>query len=187
MINLLTATEKQKIRKEYHLLVFSMCVPTLFFVLLIAILSFLPSFFLTTTNYRTLYAESQSTEVVTKQSQEQEMKKTVSDTNAKIALLKKQDTAGDVQGLFREILESRPYGVYITSFSYGAAAAVREKQSADTSPNIIVRGKAENRADLLSFADVLRKKKSFSSVDLPISSLISGTNLSYVLNIVVAR
>jgi hypothetical protein len=185
MINLLTTTEKQKIRKEYHLLVFSLCIPALFVILLIAIASFLPSFFLTSSNYQTLFAESQSTEVVTKQSQEQEMKKIVSDTNAKIALLKKKDTEGSVRDIFREILESRPSGVYITSFSYSAEPSARGKQTEGVSPSVVVQGKAENRAGLLSFVDILKRKKGFSSVDLPISSLISGTNLSYTLNIAI--
>jgi Tfp pilus assembly protein PilN len=187
MINLLPTNEKQKFRTEYHLLVASVCLPALSAVLLIAILSFLPTFFLSTTKHQSLFAESQSKEAITKQSQEQEMKKLVSDANAKISLLKQATTTRSAQDLFHKIFESRPSGVYITNFSYNNNSKDSSaKRVSGASIVISVQGKADDRADLLSFVDVLNKTKSFSSVELPISNLVSGTNLSYSLNIVVS-
>lgn len=184
MINLLPITEKQKIREGYHLLVLSVCLPTAAIILLLTLASFLPTFFLTISAYQKIFAESQSSEVITKKSQEMEMKKIVNETNTKISLLTDLVPDKSAQGFFREIIESRPLGVYITSYTYDNTSASSKR--AGNSARIVIQGRAENRAALLSFVDTLNKKKSFSSVELPLSSLISGTNLSYSINITLA-
>ncbi len=180
MINLLPITEKQKIRETYRFLVLSMYLIVLSLVLLVAILSFLPSFFITDSKYQKILAESQTKEAIIKQSQEQEIKKIITDTNAKIVLLKSTTTPSS-SNLFYKILESRPVGVYITNFSYDTT-----KKGNSSFSSITMQGTAENRTKLLSFVEVLSKENSFSSVDLPISNLISDTNVSYTLNIAVA-
>ncbi|MCX6736376.1 MAG: PilN domain-containing protein [Candidatus Parcubacteria bacterium] len=187
MINLLPENEKQRIRKEYHLLVLSVWLPVIFIILIVAISSFLPSFFLSRLQYQKVLAESQTKEVITKQSQVLEMKRNAKEANTKIALLLKNSTSTEsVLSLFREIVESRPGGVYITNFSFDRNAGIRPPKGKKTaSPSILVQGRADNRAELLSFVDALNKKKDFSSVDLPLSNLISSTNLSYTLNIAV--
>ncbi len=187
MINLLPENEKQKIRKEYHLLVLSVWLPVIFIILGIAIFSFLPSFFLSGQQYGKIFAESQTKEIMTKQSQALEMKRNVNDANMKIALLLKNSTSTEsVRSLFDEIVENRPAGVYITGFSFDRNAGVRPPKGKKTAPpSIVLQGRADDRAALLSFVDILNKKKEFSSVDLPLSNLISGTNLPYTLNITV--
>ena len=183
MINLLSADEKQKLRERYHFLVLSVCLPALSVILLAAILSFLPTFFLADSNYRSILTESQSKAAVSKQSEEQGMKKVVSDANAKIDLLKMTDDARNAEYFFQEILKSRPSGVYITNFSYDGNLKTSDSKYGT---GIIVQGNADNRTGLLAFVDALKSKKDFSTVDLPISSLITDTNLSYSLNIAVA-
>ncbi|MCX6739103.1 MAG: PilN domain-containing protein [Candidatus Parcubacteria bacterium] len=187
MINLLPENEKQKIKKEYHLLVLSVWLPAIFIILTVAIFSFLPSFFLSRLQYQKIFAESQTKEVITKQSQVLEMKRSANDANMKISLLLKNSTSTQsAQPLLREIMESRPSGVYITSFSFDRNAGVRPPKDKKTvPPSIVIQGRADSRAGLLSFVDALNKKKEFSSVDLPLSNLISDTNLFYTLNITV--
>jgi len=167
-------------RKAYQMILRSVFLAALSFVLLIAIISFLPNFFIADSKYQKILAESQTKEAVIKQSKEGEMKKLVSDTNAKLLLLHATSTPSAPK-LFREILESRPAGVYITSFSYD----IIPKKGSATSPGITISGTAEDRTELLSFVESLNKDKSFSSVDLPISNLISDTNVPYTINIIV--
>lgn len=168
-------------RKAYQIILLSVFLTALSLVLFVAIISFLPNFFIADSKYQKILAESQTKEVMIKQSKEGEMKKIVSDTNAKLLLLHATSTPSAPK-LFREILESRPSGVFITSFSYDFIA----KKGSAAFPGITVSGTAENRSELLSFVESLNKNKSFSSVDLPISNLISDTNVSYTLNITVA-
>lgn len=183
MINLLPATEKEKIRKDYRLAVLSVCFSSAFFVLAVAVLSFSPIFFVADSKYQEILAESRTKEVLMKQFQEQEMRKIVAGTNAKIILLKATSTPSAPQ-LFRKILDVRPVGVSITGFSYDTASSPGKK--VNSSFVIALQGMAESRTALLSFVDALNKEKSFSSVDLPLSNLISDADVSYSLNIMVA-
>jgi hypothetical protein len=185
MIDLLPASAKNAIRKEYKLRVFTVCLAMLSLVLMALVFSFLPTYLFTLSRYGAFLAESQSDETQSRISQVKEMETTVLDTNKKIDLLRSGASAPHVKDIFLEILESKTIGVAITGLSYDAGGAVskRGKEETITSPTIGIQGRSSDRAELLAFKGALAQKKEFGLVDLPIASLVKDTDLSFSINI----
>lgn len=185
MIDLLPTTEKNAIRQEYRLRVFAVCLGMLFLTLATAVFSFLPTYLFTLSRYETFLTESQSDETQSRISQAKEKETTVQDTNKKIDLLKSGVSSPYVKDIFLDILESKTAGVSITGLSYdsGGAVSKKGKDEAVSPPTIGIQGKSSDRGALLAFKDALSRKKEFSSIDLPISSLVKDTELSFSINI----
>lgn len=185
MIDLLPASSKSAIRKEYTLRVFTVCLAMLSLVLMAMVFSFLPTYLFTLSRYEAFWAESQSDETQSRISQVKEMETTVLDTNKKIDLLRSGASARHVKDIFLEILESKTIGVAITGLSYDAGGAVSKKGKEEiiTPPTIGIQGRSSDRAELLAFKDALAQKKEFGLVDLPIASLVKDTDLSFSINI----
>jgi len=187
MINLLSFIEKISIKKEYLLRVLSVCLIMLSLVLCIAIASFSPVYFSVITKYQELTAESQSSTAINQKSKTDEMKALVKNTNAKVTALLKTKPSASAQGLFAEVLASRTPDVHISGFTYENTVSKTEmpvKMPAETA-RVTLSGKADTRQGLLTFADALRQKKFFIYVDLPISYLISDTDMDYVIKVYV--
>lgn len=185
MIDLLPTAEKNAIRKEYRLRVFAVCLGMLFLALAAAVFSFLPTYLFTLFRYESFLTESESDETQSRISQAKEKETTVRDTNKKIDLLKSGASSPHVKDIFLEILESKTAGVAITGLSYdhGGVLSKKGKDEAVSPPTIGIQGKSSDRTALLAFRDALAQKKEFNSVDLPISSLVKDTELSFSINI----
>lgn len=185
MIDLLPASAKNAIRKEYNLRVFTVCLAMLSLVLMAMVFSFLPTYLFTLSRYGAFLAESQSDETQSRISQVKEMETTVLDTNKKIDLLRSGASALHVKDIFLEILESKTTGVTITGLSYDAGGTVSKKGKEETitPPTIGIQGRSSDRAELLAFKDALAQKKEFGLVDLPIASLVKDTDLGFSINI----
>jgi len=187
MINLLSFIEKISIKKEYLLRVLSVSLVMFSLVLCIAIASFSPVYFSIAGRYREITAESQSTTALNEKSKTDEMKALVKNTNAKVNALLKTKPSASVQGLFEEVLAARTHDVYVSGLTYESILSKSDmptKMPAQTA-RITLSGKSDTRQALLTFADALRQKKFFIYVDLPISYLISDTNVDYVIKIYV--
>jgi len=190
MINLLPMEEKKKLRDGYRMLVLAVSLPMLSSVLVVALLTLFPSFVLTLSNYEKILNDSKSSEAVTKQAQEQEMKDTVKSVNLKLAILRSASSEIKASAFFEQILRNRSEGVFITALSYEKSPGgtlLSKRNTTPSGPVIALSGYAEKRDDLLSFVSNLKKIKGFSSVDLPISSLVSESDLPYSLNIAVSK
>lgn len=74
--------------------------------------------------------------------------------------------------LINLIVDLRPAGVSITQYSVNL-----EKGTAT------IHGRASDRNTLIAFRDALTARQEFSEVDLPISSLLLGSDLEYQINI----
>jgi hypothetical protein len=184
MINLLSLEEKKEIRKDYHRRVHSVCLPLSAFVFFIAVLTLLPSYFMSLRAYEKILKESKSEEVVNKQSQEAEMRSLVTDANKKILLLKKVESKNGAWDIFNKILSMRPDGVTITGFSYEYRIPTANAKAQETVKAISIQGVSKSRETIQTFTNTVKKDRNFKSVDLPISSLISDSDFSYNINIV---
>lgn len=187
MINLLPTSEKKAIRKEYYLRVLTMCLAMLAFVCIAAIISFLPTYLFILSRHGAFLAESRSDETQSRISRVKEMETIVRDTNKKIDLLKNGALSLRVGDIFLNILASKVPGVVITGLSYdsGGVASKKGKDQTVSSPSVGIQGKSSDRTALLAFKDTLAREKEFGSVDLPISSLIKDTDLSFSINITI--
>jgi hypothetical protein len=184
MINLLSLDEKKKIRSDYHLRVFSVCLPIFAVILFVATISLIPAYFFAQSSNANILKESQSAEAVSKKIQTAEMKKLVLEANKKILSLVESPTKSGAWDIFNEILTARLPGITITNYEYRKAIpGVKKGDGAVTS--IILQGVAKRREIVQDFSESLRQNKNFVSVDLPISSLVSEANFSYNIKIVV--
>lgn len=187
MIDLLPALKKNAIREEYRLRVFVVSLAVSSLVLILTISAVLPTYFFTLSRYGAFLAESQSDETQSRISQMKEMETTVRETNKKIDLLKNGTLTPRVKDVFLAILESKTEGIAITGFSYDIGGVVSKKGKEESSPsNISIQGRSSDRATLLAFKDALSQRTRFSTVDLPVSSLVKDTNLSFSINISMA-
>ena len=182
MINLLSAEEKKKIRSDYRFRVLSACLPLFAGVLLFAFLTLLPSFFFAQISNVNMLKESQSAEVVNKKTQETEMKNIVLATNKKISLLNKSLFKNTPAVVFDEILKRLPEGVTVVDYEYQKNSVTQKIKT--ITANIVISGVAQKREIILAFVDSLRQNKNFTSVDLPVASLVNESNFSYSINIV---
>lgn len=186
MIDLLPASGKKEIRKEYHLRVFTVCLAMLSLTLSAMVLSFLPTYLFTISRYEAFLSESQSDAAQNRLSQVKEMETVVRDTNKKIDVLKTGAGTYRVKDIFLEVLENKSQGVAITSLSYDSGDSVAPKKGKENVPSqaiVSVQGIASDRTALLGFKDALSQKKEFGTIDLPISSLVKDTDLSFSINL----
>lgn len=186
MIDLLPASAKNTIRKEYRLRVFTVCAAMLSLVLAAMVISFLPTYLFVLSRHEAFLVESQSDQTQSRISRVKEMETTVRNTNKKVDLLKNEASVPYVKDVFMEILKSKPAGVSVTGLSYdhGGVVSKKGKDEAVSPPTIGIQGKSSDRAALLAFKDTLAQKKEFSSVDLPISSLVKDTDLTFSINVI---
>ncbi len=187
MINLLPTAEKYVIRKEYHLRVVTVCFAMFSFVLVVMVLSYLPTYLAVVSRHETFLAEMQNDKTQGRMSQMKEMEAVIQETNKKIDLLKIGASNPDVPGIFLKILESKTAGLTLTGFSYDFGGYVAQKGKEEAVPiSISVQGRSSDRAALIAFKDALVQQKEFKTVDLPISSLVKETDLSFSIRILMA-
>lgn len=188
MINLLSAYEKNAVRKEYHLRVFTVCTAALSLVLTVLVVSFLPTYLFILSRYQSFLLESQSDETQSRVLQVREKETLIKETNKKIDSLQNSAAFLSVKNVFSEILQNKTPGLAITGFSYDSGAVVsrKGKEEAASSPRLNIVGKSSDRAVLLAFKDALAQKKEFKTVDLPISSLVKDTDLDFSISVTIA-
>ncbi len=185
MINLLPASEKNEIRKEYRLRALTTFFAMLFAALLVTVFSFLPTYFFALSRHEAFLSESQSDAMREQVSRAKDMETTVLETNKKIDALKSGASAPRVKDIFLEILESKSGGIAITGLSYDFSSG--SGKGATNVGTVGITGRSSDRATLLAFKDALAQKKEFGAVDLPISNLVKDTNLDFSINLVVAQ
>jgi hypothetical protein len=182
-MNLLSPQEKNALRKEYRLRFFVVFFLMSFFILLAAIVTFLPTYFFTVSRYDLFFTESQSDEIQNRLSRAKEAEKTILETNKKIILLKSDASVPRVKDIFFEISQSKNSGIVITSLSYeNNGGAVTKKGKDPVLAKVNIRGRSSTRETLLAFKDALTQNKQFSNIDLPISSLVKESDIDFSIN-----
>lgn len=184
MINILPKSEKDAIRKEYHLRVFVVGFAMLSSVFVTAMFAFLPTYFFTTSRYGTFLAQSQSNQANDHLIQVKELEAVVQETNDKIKTLQGSTSILSMRDVFSDIINSKPPGITLTRLSYDFGMSVSKKEEKGKNiENIVLQGKSSDRATLLAFRDALAQKKEFSTIDLPLSVLIKDTDFVFSINI----
>lgn len=91
--------------------------------------------------------------------------------NAKISLLGSgQENIGEKSAFIKIILEEKTNKIKINDFFFDKG-------------KVLIQGISENRQNLLSFIDSLRKKKDFKKVESPVSNLIKERDIEFKLTI----
>jgi hypothetical protein len=106
------------------------------------------------------------------------VKKELENSALLIDKLKKHKAPFIYSDLISQVVSNKPSGVSISSFSI-----TFDRQSTTTQAVIVVQGISNTRDELILFRDGLEADPLVSNVELPISDLAKGVNISYSIKI----
>lgn len=186
MINLLPDSNKKEIKKEYYTRLGVVVAIFLSALLVVRIASLLPSYLLISAKHKSFLERSNSAGHQDIQAKRESLEKVVTEINAKVAMLSGPEKATpSPEKVFSEIISKKPSGIQLNSLSYEDATQSGTKRTENASAPQNIRlsivGTAKERNTLLSFVEMLNKDPLFSSVDLPISSLVKDRDLNFTL------
>ncbi|HET8575364.1 MAG TPA: PilN domain-containing protein [Candidatus Paceibacterota bacterium] len=179
MINLLPQVEKEKLRREYFLRLAVIALISLFFLLLIACVLLMPTFLLTHSKLSITQNEAVALKHSTAGVQKAQYEAVVKQTNDRVNQLLNAPAELQMRDLVRSILGVRGDRITLSAFVYQSAVAGSKGESA----RIQIQGVAKNRDELIAFQTRLQSSGHFSDVSLPISSLVSDTNIPFTMDL----
>ncbi len=175
MQNLLPPSEKKKVIMEYRL---RLAVVPIFSIsiLMVANLALLaPSYLLAVSKSTFMLVElSKLEEKEVNRIQERDVYAKIKEINKNIGLFLKAGNSNKSvpSELVIKIISIKNLGIKITGFSYDATLD-RER--------IVLSGRADDRESLAKFLEDLKKDKTFTKVELPISSFVKSLNIEFSL------
>lgn len=109
-----------------------------------------------------------------------ELKNTLQQTGAEIALLRTTSNERPLVALWRLMLAHRPSQLMLDGWTSEAATI-------NTAATIKLSGQAPDRQTLLNFLDALRREPTFSAVDSPITNLIKSRDIPFNIQLTLAK
>jgi len=170
-MNFLPEEDKIKIKKEYLRRLFVVLGTFSFFVISIGIILLLSyAIFLRDQKYNLERQLAISEERLSRGKIENTIF-LAEEFNTKISLLDSgQKSIGEKSAFIKIILEEKTDKIKINDFFFDKG-------------KVLIQGLSENRQNLLSFIDSLRKKKDFKKVESPVSNLIKERDIEFNLTI----
>lgn len=177
MINLIPREEKRKMIADFYYRLAVLVVVALGFCVLIALLSILPSYFVSSVKNSAISAKIAAQKLKLSSSSEEKLLALVKDTDNKLALIEKFEKNKfylSIQVINSIILKKRP-DIKITQILYENNEANGRK--------ISIAGMAPSREVLLLFRRALEDDTAFTNVILPISNFVKGSNISFFMSL----
>ena len=173
MLNILSTEEKKKILTEYRLRLAVVSVFAVAALVFSSLVLLVPSYLLAVSKYNDTKNSLESLEGKDNRiDKEKSTNAQILAVNKKIDIFLKTNTANTLvpSVVITKILSSKGDAIKITGITYSALL---------DQERIVVTGVALNRDKLAQFVDTLKKDKSFTSVDVPISSYVKSTNINF--------
>jgi hypothetical protein len=177
-MNLLPKTEKETLKeglKSRFIIVASFLVAASF---LMGFIMLLPSYFLTLVSSLEGTSGNNYPGAENKDSIEKILN-LPEEINSKLKFFQSNINNVSVADSFYKITSHLPGGVTLNSVSFSRNQVYKEK----TGTAILISGTAFDRDSLISFSTNLKDSNSFSSVEVPVSSLTRDRNLPFSMNI----
>jgi hypothetical protein len=178
MINLLPQFEKKKLRNEYRLRAAAIVLCGILLIEIVAAASLAPSYYRIDAMGKSLTADLAAKKTQTPLGDDGAQKK-IALIQAEVKLLNPSLGPGDKlpSEILEEILEQKPSGIVVNSFSYarsGAAAAAAQ-----------LAGVAETREDLLAFQRMLKENSHFGDIKYGQSFITRRTDIDFQLTVTI--
>ncbi len=173
MQNLLPIEEKKKVIMEYRLRLAVVSVFAASILVVVNFALFAPSYIIAISKSAFMTEElGRLEEREADRIQERDVYAKIREANKKIDLfLKSENSNKSVPSeLFMKIISAKTSSIKITGFSYDATVN-RER--------IVLAGSANDRESLAKFLEELKNNKTFTKVELPISSYVKSTNIEF--------
>lgn len=172
MINLLPLEEKKKIRTEYHFRLGVLVALSIALLLLANLILLSPVYLLTLSKYQ--FASEKFIKLESEQGrteQEKEINAQINEVNKRTALFLKEDKGSAVfSEIVIKIIETKGTAIKIQNIFF------------ETSPGrerFVISGRSDDRDNLASFVENLKRDSFFTTVDIPISSYIKSTDIAF--------
>jgi len=178
-MNLLPKTEKELLKKglKNRFLIVAMFLISAFFIA--GFIMLIPSYVLTLEYFSKNDLENNFAKVNDENSIEKILNlSTEIDSKLKFFQFSINNNSSAIDSISK-IVNSLPGGVLLNSISFSREQDYKEKRGTV----ILVSGTAYDRNSLVSFSNILKESNSFSSVDVPVSSLTKDRNLPFSMNI----
>ncbi|MBI2630651.1 hypothetical protein HYW73_00335 [Candidatus Nomurabacteria bacterium] len=178
MINLIPNQEKKKKGKDFYFRLGVVFLAAIGFCVLVAILSILPSYFLSSVEKNLAYEKLEIQKREPVPAVDQDSLKTVEDLNEKILLINasEKNTYLVSQKIISEIILKKMPDIKINRINY--------ENNSVTGKEISINGVAPSRGRLLLFRRALEDDVAFKKVDLPVSNFIKGSNIEFYLKLI---
>lgn len=182
MINLIPKTEKKEMVKGFYYRLVVLFLATLGVSFLIASISILPSYFLSSTKKNIVNAKLQTQKNEPVPLPDQKTLETIKDLNNKLSLIEKKEADKFIVSnrVINSIILKKMPSIKITDISYDNSSRNESGQSRKVS----IQGTAPSREVLLLFRKALEDDANFKSVDLPISNFVKGFDIKFSLNLI---
>jgi len=178
MINLIPNQEKKRKVKDFYFRLVVVCFFVLGFCFLVAFVSILPSYFLSSVNKNLVNKklEMQKNEPVPLI--DQNSLATIEGLNKKLSLIEKAEKNKYFvsQKIINEIILKKTSDIKIEQIFY--------ENSISGGKKISIRGVSPSRERLLLFRRALEDDATFKKVDLPISNFVKGSNIEFSLTLI---
>jgi Tfp pilus assembly protein PilN len=177
MINLIPIEEKKKMVKDFYLRFIVVCLVTLGFLVLIASVALLPSYFFVSAKESVIKSKIENQKSIPLSTPDIETYTAVSSINKRLQIMEsaKQNKFFITQKVINEILIKKIPEIKINQITY-------EGNSVD-GKKIQISGSAPSREKLLLFRLALEDNPAFKKVDLPISNFVKGSDINFFITL----
>lgn len=172
MLKLLLKEEKKQIKKEYLLRFFTLLFMTLSFVLVLFLVSLVPSYFILKLDQKIINEKLSVAQNSELNQERQDLKKQLSDLQKVLNIVSSPTT--EISSYIQSITERQPRDISILNIAYTKEGG---------KPNIVLQGNANSRGSLAGFIDELEKVAEFESINLPFSSFVRDVDIPFSITI----
>ncbi len=176
MFNLLPEKEKEKLRSEYKMRRWSVFFVFVLISGVVSIILFAPTYFVVYFEKQHLANFLEEIKLESKEIINPKVLEELSDASEIVKLLEPHTEEVFVAELIRAVLERKPTGISITSFSFEKTGGGKELRAS-------LAGFAETREVLLEFSNELKKEDHVTDVEIPLASFTREENLDFSLQI----
>jgi type IV pilus assembly protein PilM len=180
VINVLPEIEKNNIKKEYRKRFAIVSLLSACSLVFIAIILLTPSYFFSVSKQKIFENRLEEFNIINQGVNYKDLDKTIIDINNKLVLLSSVNKGYSFYNdILSEILKTKPQGITFNKFLFG--------QNKDEGLSLDIRGNAVDRVALRNFKSIIDSNKKIKSSNLPISSFIEKTNLSFTINLLIKQ
>lgn len=177
MINLIPTEEQKSVTKGFYFRLFAVFLFLFSFCMFVALVTLVPSYFLVDNKEKIaqMKLEIQKNELMPQL--DQDTLTLIKDIDNKLSIIEnsKKNKFLVSERVINQIIASKMSDIKITRISFEKNATLEKK--------ISIYGIAPSRERLLLFRKSLEENSAFSSVDLPVSNFIKGSNIQFYLSL----
>ena len=176
MINILPQEEKRALRREYRMrFVVVVCI-LLFLTFLFASIMLVPPYLLSLSKDSLAENRLATWNALNKDISLLDTTEIITDTNTKLGLLSGTRQSNVVEDVFNKVLLYKTSGITFQQMLY--------TERSDEKRVIEIHGIARDRFALRAFKDTLESSKSFSKIEIPLSTFLEKSNIAFTVSLI---